>query len=530
MVTNVELDHHSEFASLAELEAGVRPLGGARRRTPSATRRRSRARSPCPASTTAATRARALAALELAGVDRAPRPAALGRFTGTGRRFEVSEAGGVTIVDDYAPPSCRDRRRRSPPRGRPSRAAGCARSSSRTSSRAPDTSRPTSAPRSPRPTTWSSPTSTRRASSRPGRRRQARRRRALRPRRVSRRGSRPSPRPRPTWLRGPAPATCCSCSARATSTPRRRSFAGSWRWRGDRPRGGRAALAASRRSARAGRRGCFARPATVEELEELVALGRRRGRGGRDDRARLERARGRRRASTRSCSGSRASSRPRGSRATTLVAGGGAKNAVCLHRARDAGLGGLEFASAIPGTAGGGVRMNAGAYGRDWSCRARSTLRRRWPPGARTRRPASELGLELPALGARARRGRGAGPVPARRRDPSMRSGPRSAELLAQRKATQPTTKRTFGSVFKNPRRGPRGRRPDRGMRPQGSPDRRRADLGAARELHRERGRRHERRRARTDGRGPSPRARAGTASRSSTRCDSWGPLELPPL
>ena len=29
---------------------------------------------------------------------------------------------------------------------------------------------------------------------------------------------------------------------------------------------------------------------------------------------------------------------------TGLVAGGGATNAVCLHRARDAGLGGLEFA------------------------------------------------------------------------------------------------------------------------------------------------------------------------------------------
>ena len=29
------------------------------------------------------------------------------------------------------------------------------------------------------------------------------------------------------------------------------------------------------------------------------------------------------------------------------------------------------------------------------------------------------------------------------------------AELLAQRKATQPTTKRTFGSVFKNPGSGP---------------------------------------------------------------------------
>src|SRR5207237_10405423 len=47
-------------------------------------------------------------------------------------------------------------------------------------------------------------------------------------------------------------------------------------------------------------------------------------------------------------------------------AGGGAPNAVCLRRARAAGLGGFEFASAIPGTAGGGVRMNAGAYGREW--------------------------------------------------------------------------------------------------------------------------------------------------------------------
>ena len=46
-----------------------------------------------------------------------------------------------------------------------------------------------------------------------------------------------------------------------------------------------------------------------------------------------------------------------------LVAGGGATNAVCLHRARDADRGGLEFASAIPGTVGGGVRTNAGAYG-----------------------------------------------------------------------------------------------------------------------------------------------------------------------
>ena len=43
----------------------------------------------------------ALAALELAGVPHAEAEPVLARFTGTGRRFEVSEAGGVTIVDDY---------------------------------------------------------------------------------------------------------------------------------------------------------------------------------------------------------------------------------------------------------------------------------------------------------------------------------------------------------------------------------------------------------------------------------------------
>src|SRR5207237_10349992 len=40
--------------------------------------------------------------------------------------------------------------------------------------------------------------------------------------------------------------------------------------------------------------------------------------------------------------------------AEVLAAGGGAANAVCLHRVRAAGLGGFEFACAIPGTAGGG--------------------------------------------------------------------------------------------------------------------------------------------------------------------------------
>ena len=84
-----------------------------------------------------------------------------------------------------------------------------------------------------------------------------------------------------------------------------------------------------------------------------------------------------------------------------LVAGGGAANAVALHRARAAGLGGFEFASAIPGTAGGGVRMNAGAYGRDW--RAVSDRRRRRRRGRAAHGHARRARSLLPPLGARGR-------------------------------------------------------------------------------------------------------------------------------
>ena len=61
---------------------------------------------------------------------------------------------------------------------------------------------------------------------------------------------------------------------------------------------------------------------------------------------------------------------------TNLTGGGGAPLAVCLHRARDAGLGGLEFACAIPGTVGGAVWMNAGAYGGDIGGNPRPRARR----------------------------------------------------------------------------------------------------------------------------------------------------------
>jgi UDP-N-acetylmuramate dehydrogenase len=135
-------------------------------------------------------------------------------------------------------------------------------------------------------------------------------------------------------------------------------------------------------------------------------------------------------------------------RGDLLVAGGGAPNAVSLHRARAAGLGGFEFACAIPGTAGGGVRMNAGAYGGDWA----GILERALVVDA-----GGSRWLSRDELGLRYRRsGLSAGQVVA---EVEFRLTPRPAaeikalvaELQAQRKAAQPTNKRTYGSVFKNP-------------------------------------------------------------------------------
>jgi len=131
-----------------------------------------------------------------------------------------------------------------------------------------------------------------------------------------------------------------------------------------------------------------------------------------------------------------------------LQAGGGATNAVCLHRARAAGLGGFEFACAIPGTIGGGVWMNAGAYGSDWA----TILERALvvdADGPRWLTPA-ELGLryrhsELRNGQVVARAEFPLAPLPEEQIKANV------ARLQALRKAAQPTNKRTFGSVFKNP-------------------------------------------------------------------------------
>jgi UDP-N-acetylmuramate dehydrogenase len=131
-----------------------------------------------------------------------------------------------------------------------------------------------------------------------------------------------------------------------------------------------------------------------------------------------------------------------------LRAGGGAANAVVLHRARAAGLGGFEFACAIPGTIGGGVWMNGGAYGGDFAgVLERALVATADGSGWLTPR---ELGLSYRHSELRQ------GHVVLRA---ELRLRPRSPEeikaevreLNARRKAAQPTNRRTFGSVFKNP-------------------------------------------------------------------------------
>src|SRR5213075_378083 len=131
-----------------------------------------------------------------------------------------------------------------------------------------------------------------------------------------------------------------------------------------------------------------------------------------------------------------------------LRVGGGAANAVALHRARAAGLGGFEFACAIPGTIGGGVWMNAGAYGGDFAgVLERVLVATADGSGWLT---STELGLSYRHSELRH------GQVVLRA---ELRLRPRPPdeikaevrELNARRKDAQPTNRRTFGSVFKNP-------------------------------------------------------------------------------
>ncbi|HEY3184716.1 MAG TPA: cyanophycin synthetase [Gaiellaceae bacterium] len=100
VVTNVELDHHVEFRSAAELE-GEFDAWAARAAHVVRDAAAWEGELLLPGIHNRRNAGSAIAALELAGVPRDEAAAVLPRFRGTGRRFEVHELDGVTLVDDY---------------------------------------------------------------------------------------------------------------------------------------------------------------------------------------------------------------------------------------------------------------------------------------------------------------------------------------------------------------------------------------------------------------------------------------------
>ena len=130
-------------------------------------------------------------------------------------------------------------------------------------------------------------------------------------------------------------------------------------------------------------------------------------------------------------------------------AGGGAMGITVASKARDAGIAGLEFLRGIPGTAGGAVRMNAGAYGRECSdilIEATLVLRDgRVETWARERLGYTYRHSEVPE-GAVVVEALFEG-VPG---DPAA-IGAEMDRIAEEREASQPLRSRTGGSTFKNP-------------------------------------------------------------------------------
>jgi UDP-N-acetylenolpyruvoylglucosamine reductase len=128
--------------------------------------------------------------------------------------------------------------------------------------------------------------------------------------------------------------------------------------------------------------------------------------------------------------------------------GGGASLAAVVKRATGWGLSGIEFGCAIPGTVGGAVRMNAGAYGGEIKDVLEEALvleadgERRGGPG--------DLGMRY----------RGSNVAPGEvvaGADLVLRAGDTDQiaatvrEMQRHRREAQPAGVRTFGSVWKNP-------------------------------------------------------------------------------
>lgn len=135
--------------------------------------------------------------------------------------------------------------------------------------------------------------------------------------------------------------------------------------------------------------------------------------------------------------------------AVTLRCGGGASGILVSSTARDAGIAGVEFLRSIPGTVGGFVRMNGGAYGRE-TCDILVECEVVLRSGERRVLPVEALGYTyrhstLPE---------GAIVVSATFRGETGEPAAIQAEMdriAAAREEAQPLRSKTGGSTFKNP-------------------------------------------------------------------------------
>jgi len=132
-----------------------------------------------------------------------------------------------------------------------------------------------------------------------------------------------------------------------------------------------------------------------------------------------------------------------------VSAGAGAGDVAVSAAARDAGLAGLEFLSGIPGTIGGALRMNAGAYGREMKdivieCKALD------PKGELHKLKLSDLGFDYRHCGI-AEDWIFTSTVMRGTRDAKEKIAERMAEIRRAREESQPLRTRTGGSTFANP-------------------------------------------------------------------------------
>jgi len=134
---------------------------------------------------------------------------------------------------------------------------------------------------------------------------------------------------------------------------------------------------------------------------------------------------------------------------TEVAAGAGALDLTVAMVAGQAGISGLEFLSGIPGTIGGALRMNAGAFGRELAdvlVSAEAVDR----AGVLHRVAAAQLGLGYRHCGAPAD-WLFLGAVVSGQPGTPAEIGARIDEIARQRAGSQPVRARTGGSTFANP-------------------------------------------------------------------------------